>query len=200
MFLPGFLTPPSAYSALLEPLRSAGVEVEVPHLYSPTAGITGRYTVAQEVAAVVSIVQGHQSATGGQPIWIGGHSRGGQAAWRAAEELGASIAGLIVIDPVDGSGPRARTGSATDHRANIVVPTLIVGAGRGGKCAPAGVNHEAFAASLPTATHVVIEDMGHADILSGSALRWGRRLCRGGAQPERYRQEVSALMLEWLPA
>lgn len=195
LFLPGFLTPPQAYDQLLAPLRAAGIDVVVPHLYSTIAGITGRYTAAQESDTVVAIVR---QAEGREPTWIGGHSRGGQASWRAAEQLGSAIAGLIVIDPVDGSGPRAHSGPATDHPADIHVPTFIVGAGRGGRCAPAGVNHEAFAAALPTAEHVVLEEMGHADILSGAALRWGRRLCPGGGQPWRYREEVSDLMLGWL--
>lgn len=197
----GFMSPPGAYSALLAPLRAAGVEVVTPNFYGPFAGLSGRYTVAEEALALAEIVQALPTAsTAGTPRsapWLAGHSRGGQAAWRAAELLGTKIGGLILIDPVDGAGPRS-SAKATDHPASIGVPTLIIGAGRGGACAPAGLNHETFAAALPTATHVVIAEMGHADILSGAALRWGRVLCRGGNHPAQYRREVSDLMLEWL--
>lgn len=197
----GFLSPPGAYTALLAPLRAAGIEVVTPQLYHPLAGLSGRYSVVDEAHDLVEIVRAlpatQTSGPKKSPPWLAGHSRGGQAAWRAAEILGAQISGLILIDPVDGTGPRSAA-KATEHPARIVVPTLIIGAGRGGACAPARLNHEVFAAAHPGATHVVIADMGHADILSGRALALGRRVCKGGSNPEQYRHEVSALMLEWL--
>lgn len=197
----GFMAPPGAYAALLAPLRAAGIEVVTPRLYHPLAGLTGRYTVVDEARDLAEIVRTQPAASAAQrptsAPWLAGHSRGGQAAWRAAEILGAQISGLILIDPVDGSGPRS-TAKATDHPAKIAVPTLIVGAGRGGACAPLGLNHEVFAAALPEATHVVITDMGHADILSGRAQTLGRMMCKGGSTPAAYRREVSELMLAWL--
>ena len=199
----GFLSPPSSYAELLAPLRRAGIDVVTPRLYHPAAGLTGRYSVideAEDLAVLVRSLPSRHSTTGAAKAlpWLAGHSRGGQAVWRAAEILGAEIGGLIVIDPVDGAGPRSEA-TATDHPARIEVPTLIVGAGRGGSCAPAGLNHEQFAQAHPAATHVVIEEMGHADVLSGAALTWGRLLCKGGSQPQRYRRQVSDLMLEWVP-
>lgn len=200
----GFMSPPGAYTELLAPLRAAGIEVVTPKFYSPVAGITGRYTAVDEAKDLSELVDAlpttnvagvHRTS----PPWLAGHSRGGQAAWRAAEILGARIGGLVLIDPVDGAGPRSIGDRATDHPARIEVPTLIIGAGMGGACAPAGLNHEVFAAAHPAATHIVIEDMGHADIMSGRALRLGRLLCKGGSQPERYRRQVSDLLLEWLP-
>lgn len=201
IFAHGFMSPPAAYTALLAPLRAVGVEVVTPRLYSPLAGITGRYTVVDEARDLANIVR---ELPGGAPgrqrsaPWLAGHSRGGQAVWRAAEILGASIGGLILIDPVDGAGPRSPA-RATDHPARIGVPTLIIGAGRGGACAPADLNHEVFAAAHTDATHVVIDDMGHADMLSGQALTLGRLLCKGSDEPAKCRREVSELMLQWVP-
>ena len=200
----GFMSPPSSYAALLDPLRLSGIEVITPKFYSAAAGLTGRYTVLDEAEDLVALVRSLPAVQRGEPRehlpWLAGHSRGGQAAWRAAEALGPQIAGLIVVDPVDGAGPRSQAPRVTDHQGRIAVPTLIIGAGRGGSCAPADLNHETFARALPGAVHVVIADMGHADILSGPALRWGRLLCRGGDDPAAYRQEVSELTLEWLSA
>lgn len=200
----GFMSPPNSYTALLDPLRRAGIEVVTPKFYGAAAGLTGRYTVLDEARALAELVHSlparHRRGSDVSSLpWLAGHSRGGQAVWRAAEMLGADIGGLIVIDPVDGSGPRSKSAKVTDHPAHIGVPTLIVGAGRGGSCAPTGLNHEMFAQAHPAAAHIVIEEMGHADILSGAALTWGRLLCRGGSQPQRYRRQVSDLMLEWLP-
>lgn len=204
-FVHGFLAPPSAYTELLAPLRGAGIEVATPSFYGALAGLTGRYSATQEADDLAAMVRSMSAPTGRDTAsdrpWLAGHSRGGQVAWRAAEILGSEIGGLIVIDPVDGAGPRATstTARATDHPASIRVPTLIIGAGRGGSCAPSGLNHEVFAAALPEAAHIVIDDMGHADMLSGRALAWGRRLCGGGSDPARCRRELSDLMLEWVP-
>lgn len=198
VFLPGFMAPGSAYEALLQPIRSQGVDVTVLQWYSPVAGLSGRYTVVDEASDTADWIKAERAEAPDEEIWLAGHSRGGQAAWRAAIRLSDTIAGLMVVDPVDGAGPRPRTKLITAVPAELSAPTLIIGAGIGSSCAPAGVNHEAFAAACPEATHVVIEDMGHADVMSGAALQWGRRLCRGGTDPARARSEVSRLMCEWM--
>jgi pimeloyl-ACP methyl ester carboxylesterase len=130
---------------------------------------------------------------------LAGHSRGGQAAWRAAQLLGGECAGLMLVDPVDGGGgprPAERTSTAAPVALNCAA--LIIGAGLGGRCAPAAVNHECFAEACPTATHVVVPDMGHADVLTGRALRLGRLLCGGGSDPAAARRQVTDLMLEFM--
>jgi len=198
VFLPGFMSPVAAYDALLQPVRDEGVDVAVLQMYGPVAGLSGRYSVLDEARDTAAWVRAELAAEPTVDIWLAGHSRGGQAVWRAAEELQSTIAGLIVIDPVDGAGPRPRTRLVTARPASLPMPTLIIGAGISSSCAPAGVNHVAFAAANPQATYVVIEDMGHADVMSGAALQWGRRLCRGGTDPDAARTQVSDLLCAWL--
>lgn len=198
VFLPGFMAPPSAYEALLEPIRNDGVDVTVLQWYGPVAGLSGRYSVIDEAHDTAAWIEAKRGVAVGEPIWLAGHSRGGQAAWRTAIEMGSNLAGLMVIDPVDGAGPRPKSKLITATPVDLQPTPLIIGAGISSSCAPEGVNHEAFAAACPEATHFVIEDMGHADVMSGAALQWGRRLCRGGTDPARARQEVTRLMSEWM--
>jgi len=198
VFLPGFLAPPGSYDALLAPLSNEGLDVVEPHFASALHLASGRYSPQQEAEDTIRLVQAMgSSGDSGRPCWLAGHSRGGQVAWRVAASGRLKVKGLVLVDPVDGAGPRPRSGQAV-LTPPTGVPTLIVGAGRGGSCAPVSVNHETFAAALPAATHVTIADMGHADVLSGPGLDWGRRLCRGSEDPRHVRHEVSDLMLRWL--
>jgi pimeloyl-ACP methyl ester carboxylesterase len=191
LFLPGFATPPRAYDALLAPVQDLGLEVTVPRLYGLN-GYLGRYTAADEARAAMALI------AGAPRVWLAGHSRGGQVAWRMASMVDpAALAGVMVIDPVDGSGPRSAA-TATASPAMFTCPTLIVGGGLSGRCAPVPLNHEQFARAMPAAEHVVLADMGHADMLCGGPLRWGRRLCGGGADPAAERATVTALLVEFI--
>ncbi|MCB0916579.1 MAG: alpha/beta fold hydrolase [Actinobacteria bacterium] len=195
LLLRGFATPATAYDVLVAPLRSAGVPVLVPEFYGLN-GYLGRYTAADEAADAITLLAQTDS-----PVLVAGHSRGGQVAWRLAQSLATSgsapaidLRGLVLIDPVDGAGPRATSRLATANDAAFTIPTLIIGAGIGGRCAPSGANHTAFARATPSADHIVIEQMGHADILSGTALAIGRRLCGGAPNPAVPRAEVTGLL------
>ncbi len=200
IFLPGFLNSPYAYQRLLEPLGDDRCTVEIPRLYRPGPdALLGRFTVEDEAAAAMTLVQERQR--GGSQVWLAGHSRGGQAAWLAAkklEDLAAPLAGLILVDPVDGRGPRSVEPVATATRASFTVPPLIIGAGLSGRCAPQAVNHERFAAAVDTCAHLVVTDMGHADVLCGWQRTLGRRLCSGGPNPVRARESVAQLMTQYV--
>lgn len=211
LFLRGFATPTTAYDALLAPLRAAGIHVVTPRWYG-FDGYIGRYTAADEARDAWALIRQLD-----QPIMVAGHSRGGQVAWRVAQlaaddewSRGSATSGaragdeaqapppllsaIALIDPVDGSGPRAHTDMATSSLARFDYPTLIIGAGIGGRCAPAGGNHNAFAAAAPQAEHLVMEDLGHADLLNGRARGLGRRLCGGGPDPDTARERISDLL------
>ncbi len=195
VFLRGFATPPAAYTALLAPLRAVGVAVAVPNFYGLN-GYIGRYTAVDEASDTLALLREIH-----EPVVLAGHSRGGQVAWRTAQLLAAAGTGadvdlraLVLIDPVDGAGPRARGRLATATPASFTTPTLIVGAGIGGTCAPERANYSTFASATPTATLVVIDDMGHADILNGRRAALGRRLCGGSENPSAVREEVSSLL------
>lgn len=192
IFLPGFMTAPGAYRQLLEPVAAAGLTVLVPQLYPRgVRALLGGYSVVDEAAAAARLV-GEQSGR----VLLAGHSRGGQAAWRAAGLV--AVAGLCLVDPVDGQGRAPQAPTATAEPARFNCPTLIIGAGHGGKCAPAAVNFEHFAEATPFADVVVVEAMGHADMLSGRARDLGRRLCGGGPDPDAYRGECSQRMIDFL--
>ncbi|MFI0432624.1 MAG: alpha/beta fold hydrolase [Candidatus Nanopelagicales bacterium] len=191
LFIPGFMTPPRAYSTLLGPLQQAGASVEMANGHSLTA-LTGNYSPAQEASDVLKLVDrlSHR-----QPVWLAGHSRGGQVAWRAANLAPDRVAGLFLIDPVDGAGREGGGPRAAAEPVRFGCPATIVGAGRGGRCAPSAVNHQTFAAALPAAHHVVIADLGHADVLDGWQRTAGRWLCGGADDPDQVRGDVAALLV-----
>lgn len=197
VFLPGFMTARTSYRTLLEPVTAAGTTVIVPRLYRRgIAALAGRHPVAQEAVAAADLVRATATRLPTASVFLGGHSRGGQAAWRAAALLAPDglPAGVVLVDPVDGDG-RAATGPvATASPAGFDCPTLIIGAGIAGRCAPDGVNHRAFATATPQARHVVVRSLGHADVLQGPARSIGRRLCGGADHPDAGRATCSALM------
>jgi len=194
VFLPGFMTAATSYSSLLEPLTAQGISVVVPQLYRRGIGaLLGRATVEQEASDAADLV--HDLADAG-PVLLGGHSRGGQAAFRATALLASSgaVAGLVLVDPVDGSGraPSVRTATATP--AEFAVPCLVIGAGLGGRCAPEPVNHEAFADAMPFARHVVVTRLGHGDMLDDAPRARAARLCGGADDPDAGRAAVTRLI------
>jgi pimeloyl-ACP methyl ester carboxylesterase len=201
VFLPGFLSAAASYRALLEPVAAAGATVVVPQLYPRgIAALAGRVPVSAEAAAAADLVRATVDERGTRSVFLAGHSRGGQAAWRAAGLLAAEglPAGLVLLDPVDGEGRRPTAPAATATPAAFSCPALVIGAGLGGRCAPGPVNHRAFAEATPHARHVVVRGFGHADLLQGRARSLGRRLCGGAADPDPGRAACSALLAAFL--
>jgi len=201
VFLPGFMSAAESYRDLLEPVAASGVTVVVPQLYrrGPSA-LLGRVSVRTEAAAAADLVRTEAEAAPGSLVFLGGHSRGGQAAWLAASMLGPEglPVGLVLVDPVDGEGRNPSAPTSTASGAVVTCPTLVVGAGIGGRCAPEPVNHNVFAAATPHAEHIVVEQLGHADILTGRARDLGRRLCPGADDPDAARAACSTLITDFL--
>lgn len=196
VFLHGFMTAPTAYEVLLEPLRRSGFRLETPSLYPRgVSALLGRHTVEEEAGAAAELVRSISRTASG--VVLAGHSRGGQAAWRAANLLADAgrLSALVLVDPVDGGGRGPQERTATREPAAFDCPSLIVGAGLGGRCAPAPVNHDVFAAATPHARHVVVRELGHADVLDGRSRALGRRLCGGAVDPDDAREAVSRLLL-----
>ena len=190
LFVPGFMTPVEAYRDLLEPLVSPDLQVGVLGFVPPgPRALLGRVTPQREAEAVAAVAA--ERLARGQQVQLGGHSRGGQVAWRAAESV--EPGGLVVVDPVDGQGPR--TGPEATRRAPaFAVRPTVVALGEPSRCAPAALGPRAFAAADPRARLVVVDGAGHADILGGRALTRGRLLCRGAADPGAVRAEVTAVL------
>ena len=198
VFLHGFMTAPSAYSVLLSPLEDAGFRVVAPSLYPRgPAALVGRHPVEREAEDAAHLVRELTSGVGTRRVVLAGHSRGGQAAWRAADLLVAAdlVDALVLVDPVDGGGRAPQEPTATRHAARFTCRTLVIGAGLGGRCAPAPVNHDVFAAATPHARHVLVPHLGHADVLDGRARSFGRHLCGGADDPDAGRDAVSRLLV-----
>ncbi|MFN8126960.1 MAG: hypothetical protein U0R64_10695 [Candidatus Nanopelagicales bacterium] len=196
VFLPGFMTAGAAYRDLLAPVAAAGVECRVPQLYPRgPAALLGRHRVQDEAEAAAGIAAGLSGT--GRPVWLAGHSRGGQASWRAAGLT--AVQGLVLVDPVDGGGPGSAP-TTTQRPPGFDLRPLIIGAGLGGRCAPQGLNHHAFAAAAPEAMHAVVADCGHGDMLGGRWRTFARVGCGGGSDPGAAREAISHLIRCWVTA
>ncbi len=198
VFFHGFMTMPTSYRTLLGALADDRTVVIAPRMYRPgPAVLAGHPTAPQEAASGVSIVDEAFQSYHPAELWLAGHSRGGQVAWIVAGDTAPD--GVIVVDPVDGGGPKAVRPKATAEPANFESRTLVIGAGRGGRCAPDPVNHRQFARAAPVgATHVVVEDMGHADLLDDRPRRAARLLCPGHDHPDLARRTIVELMRAFL--
>ena len=203
VILPGFMIAPTAYSTVARTLASSGPTVLVPQLYRRGIGaLAGRVDVADEAGRAADLVQATAARHPGSRVHLAGHSRGGQAAWRAASILPADLlpASLMVLDPVDGAGRAPAERTSTAAPVTWTAPALVVGAGVEGRCAPGPVNHRQFAGANRAARHVVVDGLGHADLLDGRARAIGRRLCGGGADPDGARAVLIALLIAWITA
>lgn len=198
VFFHGFMTTPTSYRTVLGALADERTVVVAPRMYRPgPAVLAGHPTATQEAAAGVSVVDEVRQSYGPEELWLAGHSRGGQVAWIVAGD--AAPDGVIVVDPVDGGGRKATRLNATAEPAKFASRTLVIGAGSGGRCAPDPVNHRHFAAAAPPgATHVVVDDMGHADLLDDRPRRAARLLCPGHIHPDLARRTVVELMRAFL--
>jgi pimeloyl-ACP methyl ester carboxylesterase len=183
------MTPVAAYQDLLAPLAVSGVEVHLPQLYRPGfRALAGSPTIQEEAHQAAQLVS--RLGSSGRPVWLAGHSRGGQAAWRAGEVT--PVAGLILVDPVDGDG-RTPQATATSRPPSFSLVPTIIGAGISGPCNPNAVDHERFAA-VTSCRHLVIPECGHGDMLNGVSLAVARALCQGGADPTAARTTVSRVL------
>lgn len=197
VFFHGFMTSPSSYRTVLTMLATEAL-VAAPRMYRPgPAVLAGRPSVVQEAEAAVGIVEQLVAEHRPGELWLGGHSRGGQVAWLVAEHVGPS--GVIVIDPVDGVGRNPTGLHAAARPATFTARTLVIGAGRGGRCAPDAMNHEHFAAAAPSGSvHLVIATMGHGDLLDDRAAGLARRMCGGSEHPDLDRRTVGLLAAGFL--
>ena len=199
VFLPGFMSAAASYRMLLEPLTAHGISVVVPQLYRRgPAVLAGRFTVEDEARAAAALVRGEAGGRDDRTVVLGGHSRGGQAAWRAANLLAAERLpeALVLVDPVDGAGRRPDVPTATALPVAFRCPCLVVGAGIPGRCAPEPVNHRVFAAAAPGARHVVVDSIGHGDVLDDRPAATARRLCGGAPDPVPGRAVVTTLITD----
>jgi pimeloyl-ACP methyl ester carboxylesterase len=194
LFIPGFMASPRAYASLLAPVAECVGRVIVP---SPQASnlalLTGRYRATQQAEHVEEMACELRGE--GVDVLLGGHSRGGFVALLASPRI--LPAGLVLFDPVSGDGGPTKKPEPLPP-VQLDCTCIVIGCGLTGRCAPAGRNHEVFAAALPNAHHTVVSDCGHADVLDGPAARFGGLLCGHGRDPRKARQAVSHAMIDYL--
>jgi pimeloyl-ACP methyl ester carboxylesterase len=200
VFFPGFMLSPWSYRSLFASIVSDRTSIVAPQMYRRGPGaLAGHPSPAEEAEHGIRVVE-HVAATHRpDEVWLAGHSRGGQVAWRVAEVVDPD--GVVVIDPVDVAGRHPTTLAAAAEPAGFTARTLVIGAGLGARCAPGPVNHEHFAAAAPPdSTHVVIASMGHGDVLDDRPASAARRLCGGSADPRRERRTVAELIERFVTA
>lgn len=198
VFFPGFMVSPWGYRSLLASIVSGRTSIVAPQMYrrGPRA-LAGHPSAGEEAEQGVRLVEHLRATRSLTELWLAGHSRGGQVAWRVAERVDPD--GVIVLDPVDGAGRHPTSLVAAAAPAGFTARTLVIGAGLGGRCAPDPVNHRHFAAAAPPgSTHVVIDSMGHGDVLDDRPARASRRLCGGSADPVRERRAVAELITRFV--
>ena len=194
LFVPGFLVSPRAYASLLAPVAERVGRVIVPHPQASTVALlAGRLRALKQAEHVEEMAYALRSE--GVDVLLGGHSRGGFVALLASRRI--RPAGLVLVDPISGDGgPRKKPEPLP--LVQLGCPCTVIGCGLTGRCAPAGRNHDVFAAALPNAHHTVVPDCGHADVLDGAAGRFGGLLCGHGRDPRKGRKAVSHAMIDYL--
>jgi pimeloyl-ACP methyl ester carboxylesterase len=194
VFFSGFMVSPWSYRSLFASIVSDRTSIVAPQMYRRRPGVlAGRPSPGEEAEAGIRLVEHVVATRRPDEVWLAGHSRGGQVAWRVAERIDPD--GVVVVDPVDGAGRHPTTLTAAAVPATFTARTLVIGAGLGGRCAPAAVNHEHFAAAAPPgSSHVVIDSMGHGDMLDDRPARGARLMCGGSADPGQERGRVAEIV------
>ena len=206
VFQHGFLTTNEAYSEVLRHLAGHGFVVVAPQMYEPgLAALLGQPTAAEDALTAAKVVDwlpaGLVAILGYTPetsrLGLAGHSRGGKVAWLELVADPSRAQAIAGVDPVDGTGgPLGNQARVVQGPFAFSLPTLVIGTGLGGNCAPAGDNHEQFyAASASPAWHIVVPNAGHADMLDEATALAASSLCPGGPDRAGMRRLTAGLLV-----
>lgn len=206
VFQHGFITRNEAYGGILRHLAGHGFVVVAPQMYEPGLGaLFGQPTAAEEAVTAAELLDwlpaGLPSILGyapaGNRLGLAGHSRGGKVAWLVLESNPARAQAVAGIDPVDGrGGPLGNQARVAQGAFAFAGPTLVIGTGLGGDCAPAGDNHEQFyAASRAPAWHIIVPDQGHADMLDEPTAVAAAGVCPSGPDRPGMRRLTAGLLV-----
>lgn len=206
VFQHGFITRNAAYSEILRHLAGHGFVVAAPQMYEPGLGaLFGQPTAAEEAIAAAELLDwlpaGLPATLGYTPatnrLGLAGHSRGGKVVWLVLEANPMRAQAVAGIDPVDGrGGPLGNQARVAQGAFAFAGPTLVIGTGLGGDCAPAGDNHEQFyAASRSPAWHIVVPGQGHADMLDEPTAIAAAGVCPSGPDRPGMRRLTAGLLV-----
>ncbi len=200
-----------SYDQIASHIASHGFVVILPRMYDAGVGpLIGMPTAAIETERAAVVIEWIPSQIDQLPnielnnarIGLAGHSRGGKVAFGVADAGATRIAALVGIDPVDGTGgPGGNQPRVVDGPFDFDIPTLILGAGIGGACAPDGDNYLQFFDACPSPSVLVIAtDYGHADMLDEETASLAASVCPTNADREPMRRLTAGLLVAFFRA
>ena len=206
VFQHGFMARNAMYGEILRHLASHGFVVVAPQMYEPGIGpLLGNPTAAQEAIAAASVldwISSHLADVAGVAVrtdllGLAGHSRGGKVAWLVLTTNSGRAKAVAGVDPVDGTGgPLGNQARVVQGTFPFAIPSLVIGTGLGGSCAPASDNHVQFyAACQSPAWHVVAPDYGHGDMLDDQWAAASGMACASGDDPGKMRRLTAGLLV-----
>jgi chlorophyllase len=206
IFQHGFQSRNRAYEQILTHVASHGFVVVAPQMYAPgVASLFSDFTAQDEARLAADVLQWLperiDALSGTKTRWdrlgLAGHSRGGKVVWLVLRDNPNAALAAAGIDPVDGrGGPSGDQPRVLDAPVTFAGPSVILGAGLGGDCAPEGENHvQFFAAAQSPAMHVVAPGQGHGDMLDPFDSRLATLICESGSTPDEMRQLTAGLMV-----
>ncbi len=207
----GFMIRNECYGELMQHLASQGFVVVAPQMYEPgLCALLGNPTAAEEAADAAAVLEwvhvsladvvGVQVRT--DLLGLVGHSRGGKVAWLLLSGDPGRAKAIAGIDPVDGTGgPTSYQPRVVQGPFSYAAPSLVIGSGLGGSCAPEGDNHVQFYGAVPSpAWHVVAVNQGHGDMLDEGCAAAASLVCASGADRAGMRRLTAGLLTAFFRA
>ena len=146
----GFLIQASQYQSYANALEALGCTTVI---YADESVMSRPKDLADGAQSLLARVESQASKVGlsrAAPLILLGHSRGCKTCVAAACRSQRQVAAMVLIDPVDRTGPDPS--SVLSHLATLQVPTAVLGSGKSEfDCAPLESNYLRFAEALETA-------------------------------------------------
>ena len=132
----GFLIPPDQYKSYADALERLGCSTII---CADNGSLSKAGDLSQGAAAILELAERRAAEVGlskDAPLVLLGHSRGGKVvAAAAATSKQRQLASLVLIDPVDATGPDPTSALGELRRLSRAPPTCILGSGAGsGDC------------------------------------------------------------------
>ncbi|CAO2820020.1 unnamed protein product [Amaranthus hypochondriacus] len=227
LFLHGTLTSNQDYSDLFYHIASHGYIVVAPQLFSKfnfpsqQSEIDMAATVANWIPSNLNKVLQDRISPTVKPnlnkVAVSGHSRGGKSAfaltlnYTKTTKLTTKISALIGLDPVAGKSKNQRFEpyilNYEPNSLDISIPVTIIGTGLGNitrlfiPCAPNEVSHQQFYDESKKASHFVVLEYGHMEMLNDRFFDLSWIMCKTGDGPRSVmRRTVGGIMVAFLDA
>lgn len=206
VFQHGFMSRNSMYGEVLRHVASHGFVVVAAQMYEPGLGpLLGNPSAAEEARRAVQVLdwvsvrlaENVGVSVRADLLGLAGHSRGGKVAWLVLTADPTRAKAVAGVDPVDGTGgPAGNQARVVQGAFSFAIPSLVIGTGLGGTCAPAGDNHVQFyGACQSPAWHVTVLDYGHGDMLDEEWAGASAMICASGSNPTNMRRLTAGLLV-----